>query len=538
MMRWVKVLCVFLLVFGFGVAMASMGAAEEKRVLRYTQAFPTAIDPAVGGDYSSTRALTVLYDTLVYPDKTGAPQPHVAESWEVSPDGKIWTFHLRSGVKFHNGDELTAEDVAFSMNRLVTIGEGWAYLFTALMEKSEAVDKDTVRFHLKNPFGPFLTILYRFYIADKDVVMANLKKPGAYGDFGDYGRDYLLTHEVGSGPYMVKEFPVGEYLLLERFPKYWGYVAPDAPEEVQQIGTTEPVTIRTMMSRQELEISDQWQSLESLEALDKLKGVDIARLGLGGVFHYMINTRKPPTDDIHFRKAMAYATDYKTVVTQILPEYKQPRGPVSASIPGHDPDVFQYSFDLEKAREELKKSKYYGQLDQYPVELHWVGEVPSEEKVALLLQAGLSQIGVSAKVVKDPWLSVVEYMAKQDASPHTIPMFLPSTFPEAGALLRDRYHSDSAHTFNQNEWLLDETYDKMIEEALATVDREERLVKYSKLQRYIVDLCPTLFLADDLSQHAYQTIYMDWPAARGEGIPIIGYEMDARWIQIYPEKRK
>ncbi len=78
----------------------------------------------------------------------------------------------------------------------------------------------------------------------------------------------------------------------------------------------------------------------------------------------------------------------------------------------------------------------------------------------------------------------------------------------------------------------------MIEEALATVDREERFAKYKKLQHYIVDLCPTLFLADDFSQHAYQTTYMDWPAAKGEGIPIIGYELDARWIQIYPEKRQ
>ncbi|UCD71678.1 MAG: ABC transporter substrate-binding protein [Syntrophobacterales bacterium] len=537
MIRVNKILCISLLVCLVVVGVASMGAGEEKRILRYTQAFPTAIDPAVGGDYSSTRALTILYDTLVYPDKTGAPQSHVAESWEVSPDGKTWTFHLRSGVKFHNGDELTAEDVAFSMERLVTIGEGWAFLFTGLVERTELVDKYRVRFSLKNPFGPFLTILYKFYIANKDIIVANIKKPGAYGDFGDYGRDYLLTHDVGSGPYMVKEFSVGEYLLMERFPKYWGYVASNAPDEVKQIGTTESVTIKTMMSRQELEISDQWQSLESLRSLDRLEGVDIARLGLGGVFHYMINTRKPPTDDIHFRKAIAFATDYKTLVTQILPGYKQGWGPVSASVPGHDPKVFQYSFDLDKAREELKKSKYYAQLDKYPVELHWVGEVPSEEKVALLLQASLAKIGVTAKVVKDPWLSVVEYMAKEDTSPHTIPMFLPSDFPEAGALLKSRYHSVSAHTFTQNEWLRDTKYDKMIEEALATVDRGERFAKYVKLQHYIADLCPTLFLADDLSQHAYQTTYMDWPAARGEGIPIIGYELDARWIQIYPEKK-
>jgi peptide/nickel transport system substrate-binding protein len=514
-----------------------VGAEPQKRILRYTQAFPTAIDPAVGGDYSSTRALTILYDTLVYPDTTGTPQPHAAERWKVSPDGKTWTFSLRSGIKFHGGGELTAQDVAFSMDRLVTIGEGWAFLFTDLVERTEVVDKYTVRFYLKDPFGPFLTILYKFYIASKDLVTDNIKKPGAYGDFGDYGRDFLLTHDAGSGPYMVKEFPVGEYLLMERFPEYWSYVAPNAPDEVQQIGTTEPVTVRTMMARRELEITDQWQSVESLKALDRVEGVDVARLGLGGVFHYMIHNRKPPTDDVHFRKAMAFATDYETLVTEILPGYTQGKGPVGTTVPGHDPTLFQYYFDLDKALEELKKSKYYEELDKYPVELHWVAEVPSEEKVALLLQANLAKIGITAEVVRDPWLSVVEYMAKEETSPHAIPMFLPSDFPEAGALLSSRYRSASAHTFTQNEWLLDPEYDAMIEDALATIDSKERFSKYASIQQYVVELCPTLFLADDTSQHAYQTTYMDWPAARGEGIPIIGYDLDARWIQIYPEKK-
>jgi len=537
MKKMSKILLVVLLVCGVAVSLAPVGAEPQKRILRYTQAFPSAIDPAVGGDYSSTRALTILYDTLVYPDTTGTPQPHAAESWEVSPDGKIWTFHLRPGIKFHRGSELTAEDVAFSMDRLVTIGEGWAFLFTDLVEKSEVMDKYTVRFYLTDPFGPFLTILYKFYIASEDLVTDNTKKPGPYGDFGDYGRGFLLTQDAGSGPYMVKEFPVGEYLLMERFPEYWGYVAPNAPDEVQQIGTTEPVTVKTMMARQELEITDQWQSVESLEALDRIEGVDIARLGLGGVFHYMINTRKPPTDDVHFRKAIAFATDYETIVTKILPGYTQGRGPVAASVPGHDPTVFQYYFNLDKALEELKQSKYYDQLDKYPVELHWIAEVPSEEKVALLLQANLAKIGITAEVVRDPWLSVVEYMAKEEASPHAVPMFLPSDFPEAGALLNSRYRSASAHTFTQNEWLLDSGYDSMIADALATLDSAERFSKYSSAQRYIVELCPTLFLTDDTSQHAYQTTYVDWPAARGEGIPIIGYEFDARWIQIYPEKK-
>lgn len=534
--RW-AVRCEVLLVCISALGLTLLGAGEEESILRFTQAFPTAIDPAVGQDFSSTRALTMLYDTLVYPDTKAAPQPHVATSWELSDDGSVWTLHLRPGIKFHHGTELTADDVKFSMDRFLTIGEGWAYLFTGRIERTEVVDTYTVRFHLTQPFGPFLSLLYRFYIADAELVMDNIKKPGPYGEYGDYGREFLLTHDAGSGPYKVKEFPIGEYLLLERNYDYWGYVAPNASRYVQMIGTTEPVTVRTMMARRELEISDQWQSPESLAGLDAIEGVDIAQLNLGGVFHYMIHTRKPPTDDIHVRKALSWATDYDTIANVIFPGFPQARGPVASSTPGHDPTVFQYHFDLDKAREELQKSKYYGELDQYPIEIYWVSEVPIEEKVALLLQANWTKIGINAKVVKAPWLSFVEFMADPDASPHLVPMFLPCNWPEAGATLRSRYSSESARSVDQNEWLLDPKFDAMLKDALSTLDREERFAKYRELQHYIVDLAPTLFLVDDISQHAYQTTYVDWPAARGEGIPLIGYELDARWIQVYPEKK-
>lgn len=540
MKRIKKIVLNLLLVCGLAVVTGCPPAVQEvvepepvpeRWTLSYTQAFPTTIDPAVGGDFSSTRALTILYDTLVYPDTTGSPQPHVAEKWETSPDGKTWTFHLRSGIEFHDGTKLTAEDVAFSMDRLLTIGEGWAFLFIDRIERTEVIDRYTVRFYLTEPFGPFLTILYRFYIVNKDLIMANIVTPGPYGEFGDFARGFLLENSAGSGPFMVKRFPIGEYLLMERFPDYWGYVAPGAPYYVKQIGTIEAVTVRTLMAKGEIQITDQWQSPEAIRALDGIEGIEIARLSLGGVFHYMIHTRTPPTDCIHVRRALAWATDYDTIANKIFPGFTQAIGPVSAVVPGHDPTVFQYYFDLDKALEELRKSKYYGQLGQYPIQIYWVAEVPIQEKIALLLLADFARIGITAEVVKAPWLSFIDFMADMEASPHLVPMFLPSDFPEAGALLHSRYHSVTAHTFNQNEWLLDLVYDRRIEDALSIVCPQERFAKYAELQHYIVDLSPTLFLLDDISLHAYRSDLIDWPAARGEGIPIIGHDLDARWIQ-------
>jgi len=504
----------------------------EKRALRITFAWPTYIDPAVGSDFSSTSSLCNLYDTLVFPNTEGGVDPHLAESWDVSDDGLTWTFHLKKGVKFHNGSELTASDVAFSMNRLLEIGEGLAYVFLGTVDSTTALDDYTVEFKLTQPSGLFLISLIRLYVADEEEVMANIVTPGPYGDNGDYGKEYLLTHDAGSGPYQVKEFPLEEYLLMEKYNDWFGTFGPNAPDEVRFIATTEAATVRTMMSRQELEITDQWQTIEALEALQEVEGVDVAAFPVLTEFYYMVHTKKPPTDDIHFRRAMAYAFDYEAAVGLEWEGTQQSQGPVPAITAGHNPDVFVFPRDLEKAREELAQSQYADQLDDYPVEVHWCTEVPAEEKFALLFQANMADVGISVNIVSTPWMSMVEEGAAIDTSPHIQTTYVSADFPEAGSLLKVRYHSDAAPTWSQNEWLLDEELDQMIDDALVTVDDEERYAKYMELQDYIVDLCPTLFLYDQVQKHAYQSAYVDWPAARGEVIPVMGYTMFAPTINV------
>ena len=507
-------------------------APPEKRVLRVTFSWPTWIDPAVGSDFSSTSSLCNLYDSLVFPNTAGGVDPQVAESWETSGDGLTWTFHLQKGIKFHNGSELTASDVAFSMNRLLEIGEGLAYVFLGTVESAAAVDDYTVEFKLAEPSGLFLISLIRLYIADEQQVMDNIVTPGPYGDKGDYGKEYLLTHDAGSGPYKVKEFPLEEYLLMEKYDDWFGTFAPNAPDEVRFIATTEAATVRTLMSRQELEITDQWQTVEALNALGEMEGVDVAAFPVLTEFYYMIHTKKPPTDDVHFRRAMAYAFDYDAAVALEWPGTQQSRGPVPAITAGHNPDVFVFHRDLDKAREELALSAYADKLDEYPVDVHWITEVPAEEKWALLFQANMAEIGINVEIVGTPWMSVVEETGSQEASPHIVTIYVSADFPEAGSLLKVRYHSDAAPTWSQNEWLLDPALDQKIDDALLTVDEAERYAKYGELQDEIVDLCPSIFLYDQVQKHGYQSAYVDWPAARGEVIPVMGYTMFAPVIAV------
>ncbi|MDJ0270489.1 MAG: ABC transporter substrate-binding protein [Aigarchaeota archaeon] len=511
----------------------------KERLLRISFANVPYMDPAVGSDEASSVYFINVYDTLVYPTKEGMVKPHVAERWEVSEDGLTWTFYLRKDVKFHSGRELTAEDVVFSLKRMIIIGEGYGYLFKPYvdLDKTQALDKYTVQIVLKKPFGPFLITLVRLYIVDSELVKQHIAE-GPYGDMGDYGKNWLMAGEkdAGSGPYKLYEYKRGESVTLAKFDDYWGETAPNAPTKVIMYGFTEPTTIRTMIEKRELEITDQWQPLENYEAMSKIPGVEIVKVPQAMTFYIMLHTKKPPTDDIHVRKAIALAFDYETAISDILPYDKRPAGPVPSILPGADPTLKPIERNIEAAKEELKKSKYWGELDKYPIEYWWIAEVPWEERVALLFKANMEEIGLKVNVVKVPWLSVVEGMTKMETTPNAVSIFVIAHYAEAGSILSSRYHSQSTGTWEQGEWLMDPEIDTMIEDALGTIDFNQRMQKYYEIQRKLVELYPSVYVYEHVVLRAYQAAYVDYPAARGEIIPVGEYELDFRWFQVFPEK--
>jgi peptide/nickel transport system substrate-binding protein len=506
-------------------------AEGGKKALRVSFSWPNRIDPAVGNDYASSTSLANLYDTLVFPNAKGTVDPSLAKSWEISPDGLTYTFKLRDDVKFHDGNPLKASDVVYSFNRLKTIGEGYGYLVTPDVVSVTAVDDTTVEFKLNKATALFLPSLMRLYVLNEKLVRANTKADGPYGADGDFGKEWLQTNDAGSGPYKVKEFPLEQYLLMEKNGDWWGAFNPKAPDEVRFIGTTEAVTIRSLMENKQLEISDQWQSFEAYQALDKIDGVNIAPLPSLSSFYYMINTKKAPTDDVHCRKAMAYAFDYDAAVGLEWPGTKQMVGPVPATLAGHDPNVLVYKRDLDKAKEELAQCKYANELDKYPVDVNWVAEVPDEEKWALLFQSNMADIGMKVDVVKVPWLSLVENTSKLETAPSIATIYVSADLPEAGLMLKQRYHSSTTGTWQQNEWLQDKQLDAEIDDALATTDEQQRFAKYYKIQEQLVDIAPSIWIYDQVEKHANRDC-VDWPASRGETSNVMGYQLFAAGIGV------
>jgi peptide/nickel transport system substrate-binding protein len=515
------------------------GEASE-RLLRVTAANLPKIDPAVGSDGASAIAQVNLYDSLVFPKPDGTMSPSVAKDWEVSEDGIEWTFHLRDDVKFHNGDLLTAEDVVYSLERLVTVGQGWAYLFKGRVKEAIALDEYTVKFVLEEPFGPFLSVLYRLYLLNKDQVIANTQKDGMYGENGDYGTQWLLTNDAGSGPYRVKEMKQGEYFLAEKYDEYWQPLKDTNPTSFKIIGTTEAVTVRTLMSRKELEIADEWQSSEALEALGKLPGVNLQALPGAGHTEMFLNNKKAPTDDVAVRKAIAYCLDYDTITETIIPGAPKPHGMVSTRLAGHNPNVEQLTQDLEKAQEWLKQSKYYENLGDYEIELAWVAEVPSTEKIALLVQANAEALGIKVNLVRVPWVTLVDRAFKPETTPNATICSQSPDYAEAGGYLYSRWHSSGAGTWIQMDWLSNPDIDAAIDDALRTIDWDTRMQKYQAIQSTLMDIQPSVPLYQSFSRRAYQD-YVVWEHAENAkaGKPmyvVSGYALYLPDIEVFPER--
>jgi peptide/nickel transport system substrate-binding protein len=471
-----------------------------------TQPLPFYIDPSVGTDGASTMAEFNMYDALVRINFNGTVIPWVAKSWSSSSDGLTWTFTINKGIKFHDNTTITADDVAWSMTRFLTIGTGRAYVLTPFVQSATALNDTAVQFKLKSSFGPFVSALSYMYVLNKDLVSNHLKTGGQYGTLGDYGSEWLASNDAGSGAYKVTLFNPGEKLVVTKFNGYWAGFKAKSPDIVDIIGTTEAMTVRTMLSNNELSYSDEWQTIENLQAISQLPNVKIVgNMDVSGGWFLMMNTKKAPLDDVHVRRALAYAYDYNTLTTTLFPDTIKMQGPVNSATPGFDKTLPQYTYDVTKAKAELALSKYASNITKYTIDLHWCAEVPDEEKGALLFQSNAAVIGIDVNVVKTPWTSMVQEASSVATKPGIEYISASADYPEAGSLLSSRYSSDNALTWWQNENLFNTTIDTQLSDALKTIDTTARMAKYAIIEQEIVKMCPTIFMYQGIYWRAYQS---------------------------------
>ncbi|MCF1432733.1 ABC transporter substrate-binding protein [Agrobacterium vitis] len=482
------------LAMGTAIVVPHVAMAKTSTVMNVTQVFGT-IDPAKITDYTQYLAAVNLYDGLTTVDSTGKIIPELAESWDVSSDNLTYTFHLRKDATFQDGSPVEAKDVVYTVQRLLAINKGPAYLFATLInpDNVKAVDAHTVTITLNKVYAPFLTTTPLLLVINEDAVKAASKQP--------WGEDVVGEKSMGAGPYVLSSWQRGSEMVISRYEKYYAGWPTNPIDEVRFVQTNDEATVKALATSGQLGISSTTQANETYDALAKTDGYVVQTTPTATGFYLKLNTKATPTDDVHVRRALQYATDYKTIQTQIMTGDTL-AGPLAPVFKDAYLDTLKApEFDLEKAKEELAKSKYAGK--PIKLTLTYVAGLSFEEDIALLMQSNLSQIGVDVDIKPEPWNRITELAAKPETTPAATQVFYGPTYPSPDSVFYVQYHSKSAGTWASMEWLQDAEVDKLIDDARSTTDSAKQNAIYKQIQQAISDKAPDVNLLTKVQKVAF-----------------------------------
>ena len=487
---------------------APPAAKENVFVYAHGPTFPD-IDPSVSFSNDSV-VMGNAYETLVFYNPPGSKEvlgPSLATSWESSEDGLTWTFHLREGVKFHDGTDFNAEAVKYSVERTKTLGMGAAFIWDSV-EEVNVIDDYTVEFKLKYaaPLDLIAASGYGAWIFSPTCTEAQGEKVSEWFNQG---------HDCGSGPYMIESYERGRRLAMTRFDDYWGGWKEGQFDKVVFEIVVDPVVQQQMLEAGEASAAydlprENWASLNA--GGDVTVYVNPSFQNLVGLF----NMKKEPTNNKLVRQALSYAFPYKEFIDKVmLGEATQAYGPVPAGMWGHSEDLFQYTYDLDKARELLAEAGYpEGGFDLLMT--YATGDL-DEQQVGELWKAELAKLGINLEVRGMEWepqwdLAKSDPMAAQDI----FVMYWWPTWITPYDFLFNMFHCEETILFNDGYYCNSE-FDKLIDQAneLTGSDRKEAERLFFEAQKILIEDAASMFFYDRPNNHELRSDikgYVDNPA--------------------------
>ena len=450
-----------------------------------------AIDPAVGFDQAIGSSLKQLYDGLFrYVGNPPQVVPWLAESWEVSDDGTVYTIKMVENAVFHDGSPVLAEDVVYSMERLLRVGQGSAGLFAGIISPGStvAVDDYTVQFTLDQPYGAFPAILAWLFIVNAEMVEANAGE--------DDGLTFLAENEAGSGPFTMGRWQAGELYEFIAVPDYWkGWPGENYPTSVTRLKMIESSTRRLALESGEVDMID-WMGPDDIVAMASMGDLMAAPGPTMTVYDVKMNTVDGPTADPFLRCAIAYAVDYESMYAIWSGQATPLNGPLPPSL-STVPEPY-YTHDLDKANECLAQSQY---ADGTELEYVYVVGLEDERKTGLVLQDSLADIGIEVTITPVPWADAVATFADPATSPDMFPLYSSTAFADADNYLWAAFHSSQAGQWTNPGHYSNPDVDALLEQARATTDAAERTALYTQLEQVILADAPNLFVAVTPEDH-------------------------------------
>jgi len=439
---------------------------------------PAGMDPALGPSGMSHVVIEQIYSTLMSLDPDAQPYPDLAESYEVSDDGLQYTFNLRKGVTFHNGDELTAEDVKFTFDRLRAPDSGYAYdSQVATIDNVEVVDPYTVRFHLNAPTGPFLTYMA---FPGSSIVPKKLLESG----------HDLNAQPVGSGPFKFVSYQPRSMIVFEKNADFYEEGKPhfDGLEFhliADVTALTNAVLSGTVNFSNEIPPKD-WQTVISAPGI-------VGQTLEGSRFYWLLpNHDRSPLDDQKVRQAIAHAIDRSAIVAGTF--FGQATPILGGVIPEWnwayaDIDYFNPRGDVDKAKGLLAEAGY---PDGFETSLTMASSFPAMVSMAPIIQANLAAVGIKASI---DTMEIPRYWDEiwAPSAFDLTAMYWVSPLADPDDFVYNNYHSGTALNVQKS---INAEMDAILTKAKSGITQEERKANYLLQQEMSLEQMPIVPLVN------------------------------------------
>jgi len=432
-------------------------------------------------------------------------KPWLATGYDLSDDKLTYTFHLREGVKFHNGQPMTSADVKFSIDKARDPKTGWGFIDVAI-KSVEAPDPNTVVIKTKYPWAPLVA----------DIALFNnaiLPK-----DYAGMSQKDFYANPIGTGPIKWDHWTHGKEIKLVKNPDYWQKGKP-------YLDSVTWTTVPTDATR-ELQLKggqaqiDEFPPFSTIDTLKQTPGITMNLFPSTRTDYLPMNFKAKPFDDVHVRRAISYAIDRQAMIDSVLFGYATPANSfMPPQVPYYDKNSPGLQFDLDKAKEEMAQSSV---PNGFSFELSVGSGDDTQTQIAQILQESLKQIGIDLKIRKvDP---SVQFQQQQEYDYEMTFAYWTMDIADPDELVSFAVDNKTAGSFftdyndpQQIEWT---------HQAQATFDTGQRQELYTQIQKKAAEDAFMVFL--------YYSPYRYATTDKVQGFqvyPTGNYHMEDVWLK-------
>ncbi len=442
-------------------------------------------------DSASHEVAAFIYNGLVEYDKEYNIVPDLAESWEILNDGKLIRFHLRQDVKWHDGAPFTADDVMFTYKLIIDPKTPTAYGGKyKLVKEARQIDRYTVEFEYSEPFAPALISWGALEIMPKHLLEGQ-----------DITKSELARKPIGTGPFKFKSWDAASRIVLETNLDYFndraminGISYRIIPDQTTQFMELKAGNI-DYMGLSPLQYLRQTDNGAFKKAYSKYKYL------ANGYAYLGFNQKRKPFDDVRFRQAMAYAINKQEIIDGVLlGEGLAATGPYKPGTKWYNPDVRQYEYSVQKAKELLADVglsdgdgdgmlEYGGQPFEFTIITNQGNDLRS--KSATIMQEQLKQVGIKVNIRIIEWTVFLKEFVHKNNFDAIILSWNILQDPDLWTV----WHSDNAVPGGLNHtYYINKEVDELLEKGRHTFDEELRKKCYFRVQEILAEEQPYVFL--------------------------------------------